>query len=476
MPFNSHDKIRILLINLLNDLGMGEGRFNAVIDVYQPLGLAYIAAVLEQSGYEVQVIDAKAERLSNNEVIKRLLDFKPRIVGLTSSTPDICAAISLAKQIKAQDGPILFIGGTHVSALPEETMQEACFDYGIVGEGERTVVELADAISKGDRENIRHIKGLVLRDGPKIVCTPPREYIDDLDTLPFPARHLFPALSKYTYLYYKSLPLATIITSRGCPYQCTFCDRAVFGNRVRMRSINNILDEIEMLVKDYGVREINIVDDLFTLSRQRIEEFCQGLLSRDIRISWACMARADCVNPDILKTMKQAGCWRINYGIESGNQRILDAIKKNVTLEAIERAVRWTSMLGIRSLGFFILGLPGEDERSVRNTLSFANKLPLDRVVFFIAQPLPGTEIYKTALSEGKLNKEVDYRYYHLYCFTEKLSFVTEGLTAGILKRYRKKAYRDFYLRPGYIFRQLVNNPEITNLPMRIRALFKAMA
>jgi radical SAM superfamily enzyme YgiQ (UPF0313 family) len=354
-------------------------------------------------------------------------------------------------------------------------MEESCFDYGIVGEGERTVVELVDAISQGNLQQIPQIKGIVFRDGLKIVRTPPREYIEDLDTLPFPARHLFPPLSKYTYLYYKSLPLATIITSRGCPYQCTFCDRAVFGNRVRMRSINNILDEIEMLVKECGIREVNIVDDLFTLTPRRVEEFCQELLSRKLKISWACMGRADRVTSGILKTMKKAGCWRINYGIESGNQRVLDSIKKDVTLAEIERAVRWTNALNIRTLGFFILGLPQEDEASIRDTLRFAKSLPLDRVVFFIAQPLPGTQIYKTALSQGKINKDIEYRYYHLYCFPEKLSFITDGLTADTLKRYRKKAYRDFYLRPRYIIKQLCAYREVTELPTRIKALLKAI-
>ncbi|MBM3255169.1 MAG: radical SAM protein [Candidatus Omnitrophica bacterium] len=472
---NRADRRRILLINPPNDLGMGEGSFNAVIDIYQPLGLAYIAAVLERAGYEVRVVDSKVENLSNSEIIRRILEFRPFIVGLTSSTPDFSSARSLAGQIKASGDYIILIGGRHVSALPEETMQEGCFDYGIIGEGENTVVELAQAISTGNLQQLPQIKGIVFRDGSKILCTPPREYIQDLDTLPFPARHLFPPLSKYTYLYYKSLPLATIITSRGCPYQCTFCDRAVFGNRVRMRSINNILDEIEMLVKDYGVRSINIPDDLFTLPSERLEEFCRQLLSRKLKISWSCFSRVDSVTPQILKIMKQAGCWMIGYGIESGNEKSLEAIKKDAGIEKAKKALEATRRVGIRSLGFFILGLPGEEEEDVLNTLTFANKLPLDRVVFFMTQPFPGSEMYRMLLSQGRLNRGVDYRYYHNFCFPGKLSFVTEGLTVDILEKYRKKAYRDFYLRPGYIFRQFLNNPEIANLPTRVKAFLKAV-
>ncbi|MBM3255171.1 MAG: radical SAM protein [Candidatus Omnitrophica bacterium] len=472
----SSTKAKILLIYSPDEIGVGEKRFKRVIDVFQPLGLGYIAAVLENSGYEVKIIDAKVEGLSAKEISGRVAQYNPAIIGLGVSTPDFPVACSLARQIKSSGEYTIMIGGAHISALPEETMQEACFDYGIVGEGERTVVELADAILKGDRENIRQIKGLVFRDGSKIVRTPPREYIDDLDTLPFPARHLLPALNKYTGFYYKSSLLATIITSRGCPYQCTFCDRAVFGNRVRMRSINNILDEIEMLVKDYGVRSINIPDDLFTITAERIEEFCRQLLSRKLKISWSCFSRVDTVTPQMLKTMKEAGCWMICYGIESGSQRILNAIKKNVTLEDTEKAIKWTHEAGILVLGVFILGVPGENEETLRNTLSFAKKLPLYRVIFNTLQPLPGSEIYKIALQSGTLRKDIDYRYYHFYCFPEKLSFIAEGLTADILKRYRRKAYRDFYLSPAYIFKRIFQYREFKGFPRRMAFFLRAVS
>jgi len=337
------------------------------------------------------------------------------------------------------------------------------------------VVELVDAISQGSLQQIPQIKGIVFRDGLKIVRTPPREYIEDLDTLPFPARHLFPPLSKYTRFYYKSSPLATIITSRGCPYQCTFCDRTVFGNRVRIRSIENVLDEIEMLVRDCGVREVNIVDDLFTMTPRRVEEFCHGLLSRKLKISWACFSRVDSVTPDILKTMKEAGCWMLGYGIESGNQRILDKIKKNVTLETIEKAVKWTRKMNIRTVGFFIFGLPGEDETSIRNTLRFANKLLLDRAAFSILLPLPGSELYKTTLTKGGIVQDTKYRYCGNLYLPEKLPYVAEGLSIDILREYRKKAYRDFYLRPAYIAKRFLVYHEFKGLLMRIKALIKVI-
>ncbi|MBM3255170.1 MAG: radical SAM protein [Candidatus Omnitrophica bacterium] len=467
---------RILLIYPPNDLEVRRKGFNCAIDDCQNLGLAYIAAVLEKAGYEVQVIDAKSESLSIDEIINRIRGFNPAIIGLSVSTPDFYTAVSLASQIKSSGDYIILIGGRHVSALPEETMQEACFDYGIVGEGERTVVELADALSEGQAENIRQIKGLVLREGGKIVCTPPRPLIEDLDTLLLPARHLFPPLAKYPYLFYnKSLPLATIITSRGCPYQCTFCDHAVFGNRVRMRSINNILDEIEMLVRECGINEINIIDDIFSLSLERVEEFCRQLKERKLGISWVCSARCDSVNKEMLKTMKEAGCWMVYYGVESGDQRMLDISKKNITLESIRQAISWTKEAGICTAASFMLGFPGEDLTSIRNTLAFAKKLSLDRIVVAILLPLPGSELYKNLSDNGQLRRGTGCRSCHDYYFPQELPYVCDTINLDMLRSYRKKAYRDFYLRPGYVTKRLLAYREFKVLPRRINALIKTI-
>jgi len=467
--------MKILLIYPPDDLGIGNKRFNHVIDTGQPLGLGYIAAVLEQAGYEVEIVDAKAEVLSIKEILNKVSDFKPRIVGLSASTSDFCVTKSLARQIKSSGDYITIIGGAHVSALPEETIKEGCFDYGVLGEGERTIVKLANAISQSSMKEITNIKGIAFRNGSKIIRTAAIDYIEDLDTVPFPARHLFPPLTKYTYFYYKALPLAPIVTSRGCPYQCSFCDRAVFGNRIRMRSVGNILDEIEMLVKKYSIRGINIVDDLFTLNPDRVTEFCQQLMSRKLKVTWSCFSRVDSVSMDMLKTMKKAGCWMICYGIESGNQRILDVIKKNVTLKTIEKTIRWTDEAGILVLGVFILGVPGENEESLCNTLAFAKKLALYRVVFNILQPLPGTELYRIASSKKEFTKNVEYKHYHFYSFPGKLPYVADGLTIDILRRYRKKAYRDFYLRPSYIFRRIFKYREFKGFLRRMIFFLKAV-
>ncbi len=467
--------LKILLIHPPSDLESGVRSFGHVYDRSQPLGLAYIAAALENAGYDVKIIDAKAERFSIDSILEHVSGFNPGIVGLGSSTPDFCITRLLAEKIKSLGDYTVVIGGPHVSALPEETMETGCFDYGVLGEGERTIVELADAISARRKDKIPDIKGIIFNNGKKPVRTTKRPYIEDLDTIPLPARHLLPPVDKYRYCYYKSLPNAIIITSRGCPYKCVFCDQAVFGNQFRTRSAGHILDEIQVLVDKYGVSEVSIVDDLFTFSPERVMELCRKLISRNLKIDWSCMGRVDRVTPETLKAMKASGCWQIGYGVESGNQRVLDNINKGIKLECIEKTIHETRKAGIKTVAFFMIGLPGDNDKSIRDTLKFAKKLPLDRAVFFITQPFPGSKLYKTALARGEIKKDVEYRHYHKYSSPKKLAHTTYGLDMDTLIKYRKRCYRDFYLRPAYLLREIFGYSEINELTGRVVNFFKTI-
>ncbi len=448
--------MRILLIHPPHDLMRSDRPINYDLDTSQPLGLGYIAAALEQAGHSVRVIDAKVEKLTSGAIAGKVVEFAPQVVGIGAYTADYCVAEELAKEIKSRGNYTIIIGGRHVSALPEETMQAGCFDFGVIGEGEKTTVELVNAISAGVPEAFLQINGIIFRNGADLVRTPPRAYIDDLDSLSFPARHLFPPLKRYNRVLSSFQPprKVCILTSRGCCYRCTFCDHAVFGNRIRFRSINNVLDEIEILKRQHGVRNVNIVDELFTLYPERVEQFCCGLKQRNIKITWTCFARVDQVTPKMLKLMCQAGCWMIGYGIESGDQKVLDTIKKDVVLEKVEPALRWTSQAGIITLGYFIFGLPGDNAESMRKSLILADKLSFDRVGFSVAQPYPGSELYKTALALGQIRKDVEFRHYHNYCFPEKLAYIAQGLDPEALRRAVEGGLRDFYLRPRYLLRQ----------------------
>jgi len=467
--------LKILLIHPPSDLESGVRSFGHVYDRSQPLGLAYIAAALENAGYDVKIIDAKAERFSIDSILEHVSGFNPGIVGLGSSTPDFCITRLLAEKIKSLGDYTVVIGGPHVSALPEETMETGCFDYGVLGEGERTIVELADAISARRKDKIPDIKGIIFNNGKKPVRTTKRPYIEDLDTIPLPARRLLPDIRRYSYSWYRYLPTATIITTRGCPYKCVFCDQAVFGNHLRRRSVPNIVDEIEMLVKRHGVKGIDIVDDLFTVDRERILKFCRELISRKMNVVWSCLSRTDHVTPETLKAMKSAGCWQIIYGIESGSQDTLDRINKNINLSGIKETIFQTRTAGIEAAAFLMIGLPGDNEQNIRDSLSFVKRLGLDKLGFRITQPFPGSELYKNAVARKEIFKDIEYRYYHNMAAHNRFAYVAKDLTAETLVRYRNKFYREFYMRPLYLLKQIIRYRGFKVLFLRMSNILRAM-
>lgn len=421
----------------------------------QPLGLAYLASYLRIHNQEVEIYDAEFDR-DIEAVLRKIKDTGPDIVGLSAYTANFLDVVKIAKKIKKlANPPIVVIGGAHITALPSSIQKYPYFDFAVMGEGEETLLELVRKIEKKGK-NFEKIRGLVFCNGNKIISTPPRPFIRNLDCLPFPARDLLPPLSSYRPSpgMYKNLPMATMITSRGCPFKCLFCCRAVFGNTYRLRSPKNVVDEMEILVKSFGAREIKIYDDLFTLKEQRILEICKEILKRRLKISWSCSARADLITPRMLVALKKAGCWEIAYGIESGNQEVLNTIKKGLTLETIKKAVRLTQKLGIQVRGFFILGLPQDTEENMQQTIDFAKNLDLSVANFYITMPFPGTELLARYLEFGKVNKK-DLKLY-LSQKTTSPPFVPHGLTGPKIVKYFRKAYREFYLRPSYFIGKLL--------------------
>lgn len=433
------------------------------------LGLAYLAAVLERTGYLVKIIDAPALGYLEKEILAQAKEFKPTIIGLTSTTPEFPLTLKLAKDLKKNlPDSLIILGGSHVTASPKETMVYQCFDLAVIGEGEETLLELVRTIEKNQR-NFQEIKGLALRKRRKVILTPPRPFIADLDTLPFPAWHLLPRLKNYQPSpgSYKNLPIGTIITSRGCPFHCTFCARSVFGNQWRFRSPRNVAREIEILIKEYGAREIRIWDDTFNLNQERVNQICQEILKRKLKFSWTCLGRVNFTNFKMLKLMKKAGCWQISYGIESGSQEILNKINKGITLKMAEEAIRRTKKVGLEAKCFFMLGLPGETEKTIEATIEFAKKLDPDIVTFSITTPFPGTEIYQEALKTSEFRK-IPFNHYLPYR-TKRLAFVPQGLSAKKIFNYQRKAYRQFYLRPKVFRRELGKIRNFTILKNKIQ-------
>ena len=429
----------------------------AVINMVPPLGLAYLAAVLEREGVAVSITDG-SRGLSLTQVMGELKSAEPDLVGISCTTPTFTDAIELAQAVRqALPKAILVLGGAHVTAIPQEAMREEAFDVGVVGEGELTIVELVRAIeAKGrlDQAGLAQIPGLAYRQGGQVFLTPPRERIKDLDSLPHPARHLLPPLSAYrpTPASYRQLPLAVMMTSRGCPYGCTFCDRGVFGNLVRAHSPERILDEIEELLGRYGAREIRFFDDTFTINRKRVEQVCHMIIERRLRFPWTCLTRVNTVDRDLLRLMKEAGCWQVLYGLESGDPRMLKILNKGSSVEQNAQAVQWAFEAGLGVRGDFIIGTPGETMESLENTLAFTKRVKLDYAHFNKFVPYPGTELYERLLAEG-------YRFdtKHLPPIVDHAAilYVPDGLTREQLKEFLDRAHREFYLRPTHIVRRL---------------------
>lgn len=415
-----------------------------------PLGLAYIAAVLERDGYtDIKIIDMRTSKISIDKIGDHISNFKPDIIGMYVTTGQVISATKIIEIIKSIDPKILcVVGGPHPSVLPEETLKETKTDIVVLGEGEITMLELVKAVEK--KRPLNKVLGLYYKNNDKIIFTGRRPNIKDLDSLPFPARHLLPDISLYSdsHSIHESKIHAQVMSSRGCPFQCTFCDNSVYGNTIRTGSAKNTVDEIEFLVNKYPIKEIRFFDDLFTANKKRVIEICDELAKRNININWCCEARVTTVTPELLDIMKKGGCWAVSYGMESGSQEILDMLKKNIKLEEIERAVKWTKQAGLMVRGYFMIGLPGDNIETIKKTIKFAMKLKLDHVVFSLFSPYPGTEVYKNPDKYGVINAKKWDEYMSL---GENPAFIPHGLTAKQLEKYYKRAYLLFYLRPRNI-------------------------
>ena len=365
-----------------------------------PLGLAYIAASLRRAGYNVIIKDALAEKMGLAELGDFLRSESPDILGLSSMTPVLDTTIAAVKIARPFVSKII-VGGPHVSVRKQEIFQQCPeIDFGVVGEGEQTMVELVEALEAG-REPVS-IPGVI----GKNFIGPPRSLLADIDTLPFPARDLLP-LEKYHYPFSKGKRVTTLFTSRGCPFHCVFCDKSVFGSRWRGRSASNVVQEVDEIVNLYKITSLIIYDDLFTVDRARVNEFCESILRRGYKLDWKCESRVNLVDRETLKLMKRAGCSMIAYGVESGNQHGLDFLNKKIKLEQIRRAFRLTHQAGIETMAYFILGIPVETYEEELKTIKFAQEINPTYVQFSLLSPYYGTKLYKEAVAKGWY-KEVD--------------------------------------------------------------------
>ncbi|MBO8183688.1 MAG: radical SAM protein [Archaeoglobus sp.] len=411
-----------------------------------PLGLGYLAAMLRERGFKVKIIDDLVERLSFSDLLSKIKD--ALIVGITSTTPTFNAALRYACAIKRRLPDVFIIlGGVHATFMPYKAIKSECVDAVCMGEGEYTLAEIAEKMEA--EESLRDVKGLIYKENGKIINNGPREFIQNLDALPFPAFDLMP-LGKYTVLGHR-LEQFPMITSRGCPFGCRYCSSSLFlGRKFRARSPENVVDEIEWLVADFKAKQIAFGDDTFTFNKKRVIRICDEILKRKLEIEWSCSSRVDTISRELLEKMRKAGCVAIYYGVESASSEVLKYYKKRINLEKVKEAVKLTKKAGIETICSFIIGSPYEKKEDMEATLNFALKLNPDYAQFSILTPYPGTDIYREAKEKGLL-----------------LSSNFDDYTAGkpVLKniyispqeimKFLKYCYLRFYLSPKFILRQI---------------------
>lgn len=394
-----------------------------------PLGLSYVAAVLEQNGVEVKVLDMLVSQFSEEKVRRCMAEFSPEVVGITAVTMNYPASSRILRVCKSFDENVItVIGGPHVTFCAEQTLKEAPWiDIVVRAQGEFAMLDIVRGKKPAE------ISGLVFRDGDNIVATGDSPWIENLDEIPLPARHLFP-LAKYRAFNAGG----SLITGRGCPFNCIFCaGHRMTGRRVRLRNPKLVVDEMEM-IQELGFKEIYVEDDLLTLNHPHVHAICDEILSRGLRIRWNAFSRVDTITRELLKKMKLAGCYGLVFGVESGNQQILDRVKKKITLKKAKQAVAMTKEMGMSAVTSFILGLPGETRKTMRQSYDLAKRLDAPYCLHVLA-PFPGTEVREKAREYGITILTDDWSKYD----ANRVVSTTPGAGAKDVQRVLHQYYSD---------------------------------
>lgn len=419
-----------------------------------PLGIMYIAAYAEKyTDHTIEILDVLAEELDYKRVEEEVRKRKPDVVGITAMTFTLIDVIKIAKMIKKVNHEIkIVLGGPHVYIYQNETINIPEIDFLVLGEGEITFTELIQTID--DYDNLKNVKGLVFKNEGKIINTGQRDFIEDLDSIPFPARHLT-KVELYKSLLAKRSTVTTMMTTRGCPYKCIFCDRPHLGKVFRARSAENVVSEMEECTK-MGINEFILYDDTFTIDRQRVLDICELIENKGLDIGWDIRARVNTVDKEMLIKLKHAGCERIHYGVESANPEILKQLNKGITISQIEKAFEMTKEAGIEILAYFMIGSPTETRDQILNTIDFAKQLKPDYVHFSITTPFPATQLYYMGMEQGVFEKD----YWKEFAINPTEDFIPQTWDA-VLSREElvdllEYAYKDFYIRPNYILKKMM--------------------
>jgi anaerobic magnesium-protoporphyrin IX monomethyl ester cyclase len=438
-------------------------------EISPPLGLCYIAAYIREKGYDVSIIDAEVLQYDLAQTVERIIEQKPDIVGFTCKTLWVTSAHKVAQALKEciPDVPLV-AGGHHPTALPERTLKEfPCFDVLVLGEGEVTFHELLQALDNS--KDITDVNGLAFEVDGKPYFTPPRARVKNLDELPVLALDLIPPIeTHYPASAFYSIKGASfpLMTSRGCPSKCTFCDRSVFGNRVTFHSPQYVMAMVEYLYHKHKVGYLVISDDNFLLKRSHLYALLDAFKSSGLGLKFSCQGRVDTVDEEMVRRLKEAGCKQLIFGIESGSQLMLDRMKKGITIAQIKKAVDMTKKAGIVTGGFFILGFPGETEETLQETVDLVYECKFDDIVCSFYTPLPGSEAYQGIEEYGEFNENFEEQN------TAEPIFVPHGTTVEMLKSYLLKQYNACYMR-SYQLRSIPRRiPTMRHLRAFVRSFF----
>ncbi len=440
--------------------------------MFPPLGLAMIAAKLEEDGFKVNIYDCEVSQIHLSQLKKIINKDNPKAIGITASTSIYFQSRKAAKYLKYHfpDIPII-MGGPHVTIFASETLKQNPFvDYLVIGEGEITTSELLDSIEK-NKTIFSEIKGIGYRENSHIKINEQRPYIKNIDELPLPARHLLPMkLYKPSERIVKRPPASHAIFSRGCPFRCGFCSKAIWGKTIRERSAEKVIEEIIHLKEKFGFHDIIFADDTFTINKKRVIKICNLLIKNKIDIAWSCLTRVDCVDKELLIKMKASGCHQIGYGIESGNQEILDLMKKDITIDQIRKAFQLTNRVKIDTRAYIMFGLPGESIAMAQNTIKFLKELDPDYANIYIYSPYPGTELFEIAKEKGEI-KNFNWTDFDKF---NPIYIPFGRKRAEILKTY-KRAFWEFYFTPHYIKKRISKIDNLYELKKNFILLFKLL-
>lgn len=440
---------------------------------FPPLGALYLASFLEVKGINVKIVDCEIKGYSLKQIVNLVKKEKPFLFCMSIMTPQVISCLKIAAAIKKNCNTNIVVGGSHISSTIGELFQFTnSIDFLVYREGEYTIFELYVALK--NKSNLNKVYGLIYRKNKKIIINRPRELISNLDDLPFPNLKLVD-IKDYDSYYAKSLPLTSMMCSRGCPYNCSFCDQyATHGRKLRLRSVKNVVDEIEKNYYESEIKQIVFKDSTFTINKKWVRELCGEIKKRRLKINWTCNTRADHIDEKTLEEMKAAGCYMVLLGIESGSQEVLNNINKNIKLKQIEDAVKLCKKHKMKVTGSFMVGNPGDTKQTVLESIKFSKSLDLDLVTFGVTIAYPNTELFKWAVKNNVL--------------TDKTWYMKEGsnIAMGLrnilgnlnLKRFPiseqtkmvKKANREFYLRPKYIFKKTLEISNLTEFKRTLRS------